>query len=229
MNLTRQFFDIALKFQNDRAAARDRYRTRMTEIEPTMGSNYYNEESHKARTEMEDTIARLREYCAEDLNIVLDDMRKANNRRPMQAPTDGQVNIIRMLKMKQNVTRDDMNAAANACRDSGICLSTLDEIAQEKKVLGFSSLSYSDNSDLSSTSVAKIIDTLADMANDFVKSDRALAARIGAERNEHQHGIVTDELKLPERRRFNSEQSCFEAIANIDSDVLAGLQNAVNS
>lgn len=201
----------------------------MTEIEPTKGSSFYDEEAQKARNEMDDTLSRLKEYAAEDLNIILEDMRKQNNRRPMQAPTDAQVNIIRMLKMKTNVTRDDLNAAANACRDSGICLSTLDEIAHEKNVLGFSSLSYSDNSDLSTSAVAKILDTLADMASDFILSDRARAARIGAERRERHYGVATDELELIERRRFDSEKTCFEAIANIDSDVLAGLQNAVNS
>ena len=228
MSLTKKYFDIALKFQNDRASAIEKYKNRMAEIETSRGSQFFDEESAKANSEMEYQLARLKEYAAEDFNSVLNDMRYKNNRRPMHAPTTEQANIVQLMKLKKNVTRDDLNAAANACKDSSLCLSVLEEIAQEKGVHGFSAKKFSDNTDLPAETVDKILDKLESFTNDFVASDRTRGARLHAERRYHLYGEEINELDLVERRRFNDEKSCFEEIANISGDVLTGLQFAVN-
>ena len=75
MSLTKKYFDIALKFQNDRASAIEKYKNRMAEIETSRGSQFFDEESAKANSEMEYQLARLKEYAAEDFNSVLNDMR----------------------------------------------------------------------------------------------------------------------------------------------------------
>lgn len=57
--------------------------------------------------------------------------------RPAVAPTDEQMRLVQLLKLKESVTRDDLTHAALACEGCPIALGVLEEIATAHDILGF--------------------------------------------------------------------------------------------
>jgi len=82
-------------------------------------------------------IAALRENCSEDFDCCIAAMQKAAQSRPITPPTQEQVNILQLLKMKEHVSRDELEHAAHSMRDCSLALSILEEIAGKHDILGF--------------------------------------------------------------------------------------------
>ncbi len=73
------------------------------------------------KTEKEATVKAIREITAA--------MRGNVKGRKIQAPTQEQINILTVLKMRDKLTRDEIAQAGNSLADNPFCLSALDEIA----------------------------------------------------------------------------------------------------
>lgn len=228
MSYFKQFFESAYNFQEARIRARERYGNRMKDLERHRGSRYYQEQSDAAQAEYDGTLTALKREYGPKLDSILAGMREANHNRPMTAPSEEQERIIRMLGTKKSVTREDLNSAAVACKDSPLALSLLDELARDREVVGFSSVSHADPGNLSTATVSRMIDNLADSTRDFLAFDTERSARLAAAFHANKYGVETDESTMPTRPRFTTDEAFYQTVAGLSGDALRGFRNAVD-
>lgn len=107
------FYRTAERFQNDRKALTDEYNAKMKGLERHRGSEYFTEESKKASKEFSEKLGALQQEARKTLYIALESMEKANNSRGVIAPTPEQINILTALKMRDKLTRAELDRAAN--------------------------------------------------------------------------------------------------------------------
>ena len=100
MSFYRNYFDACYDYQEERRQAREKYNKRMKDLDRHRGSRYFQEESEKAKGELDSTLTALRNKYTPRLNNILTSMREANRSRPMSAPTEDQERIVRMLQTK---------------------------------------------------------------------------------------------------------------------------------
>lgn len=231
MNNSNRFFGLAQSYQDKRHEALQAYRNRMQDIASTKGSKFYDKEATLARDTLENSLKTLREDAYPRLMNVIDDMAMSNHDRPMTAPTDEQARIISMLKMKETVTRDDLTAAARACKDCPVALSILDELAQQKEILGFAAIAHAGaGAVLSVSAVSSMLSTLREGTKDFLDSASPRGARLSYEYTARNYGAVTDVLDLPEREPFRDDLSMYRTMGMgaMDQDTLTAFLDAVN-
>lgn len=231
MNNSNTFFALAQSYQDKRHEALQAYRNRMQDIASTKGSKFYDEEATLARDTLENSLKTLREDAYPRLMNVIDDMALSNHDRPMTPPTDEQNRIINMLSVKENVSRDDLTAAARACRDCPIALSILDELAQKHDILGFAAIAHAGvGAVLSVSAVSSMLNTLREGTKDFLDSAAPRGARLSYEYNARHYGNTSDILDLPEREHFHDDLSMFQTMgmAGLDQDTMTAFLDAVN-
>ena len=73
-----------------------------------------------------------------------------------------------------------------------------------------------------------MLDNLASATNDFLLHDTVKSARLAAQFHYNKYGIEPDESTMPQRPRFNSEETFYETVAGFGRDALRGFQNAVD-
>lgn len=101
------------------------------------GSPRYTEDVKAIERERTAEIAALRADCAESFDTCLKSMKLHAQSRPAVPPTDEQMRLLQVLKLKSNITRDDLTHAAHSMGDCSLALSVLEEIAAEHGILGF--------------------------------------------------------------------------------------------
>lgn len=222
-----RFFAIAKKVQDTRHKARVDYLARLKELEPMKGSEYFREESRRARETMDAVLAGCKSYQGE-FRIILDDMRENASNRALTAPTEAQERICRMLAMKNTLTKDDLAGAARACSDSPLALDVLDDLARAKGIANFHADEYSDNNIMSDSTVKEVIDSLEAGLADFLASDRKRAARLSARFQAMNYGTEIDEMKLAERDLFSNEAGCLAEIGGLTGDRYRAFVEAVD-
>lgn len=217
MSNTRDFFNLAYKVQNNRHRARVEYTDRMNDIEQMKGSPYYVEQSRIAKEDMETVLTASRSYRAEFRGII-DRMREEAGKRSLEAPTEAQERICRMLALKNTLSKDELIRAAKTCSNSPFALSVIDDLAQQKGVTNFRASDYSDKVVLTDTEIDNILSDIETGVDDFLFSDRKRAARLGAEYNNRHYGTPIDELTLAERNLFGDEAGAFQEIGGLSAD-----------
>lgn len=227
MGSINRFFTIAKKVQDTRHKARLDYLGRLKELEPMRGSEYFREETRRAREAMDAVLAGCRSYHGE-FRVILDDMRENASNRALTAPSEDQERICRMLAMKNTLTKDDLAGAARACKDSPLALGILDDMAREKGVANFHADEYSDNSVMSDSTVKEVIDSLEAGLADFLASDRKRAARLSARFQEMNYGTVTSDFDMAERDLFHDAAGAFREIGGLTGDKYQSFVDAVD-
>ena len=101
------------------------------------GSPRYTEDVKEIEQERAAEIAALRADCAESFDTCIKSMELHAQSRPAVPPTDEQMRLLQVLKLKSNITRDDLTHAAHSMGDCSLALSILEEIAVEHDILGF--------------------------------------------------------------------------------------------
>lgn len=156
-----------------------RYRQCLTEINAKFdrkieakagyaGSPRYEEDVKEIERERATEIAALRADCAESFDTCIKSMELHAQSRPAVAPTDEQMRLIQLLKLKESVTRDDLTHAALACEGCPLALGVLEEIATAHDILGF----HSGGNTLSDQFVRDAIRAFAKSARTTLTLDR---------------------------------------------------------
>lgn len=211
MTNSEQFYQAALRFQNERKEATDTYEKRMHELEAHRGSAYYNAEAKAAKDELADKLESLKGSARRQLAPVVEAMVKANNSRGMTAPTTEQLNVLAALKMRTNLTRVELDKAANSMDGNALALSVLNDLARTNGIAAsYTSMSKepADASEALSSMSAKV--------NDFIDYDTTRAARIAAKHNADHYG--TAPAALGKRALFNDKDGCFREVCGVGSD-----------
>ena len=209
MTNTEYLYNAMKRFTDARTAARETYLQTMKKYETAKGSPYYTEQKDKAMKVRNDAVEAAKAECVNTVNNALSLMRKTSGARPMKAPTEEQLRILQMLKMRKTVTPNELQAAANAMDGNGAALAVLNEIAHEQNHTPRNYTAMSTDG-LPTAAADEAIKNLQQACTGILESGVRRAARIAAEHNARINGVKVEPDDLPQEEPYSSERDFYE-------------------
>lgn len=219
------FYRNAKKYQDDRARINENYEKQLESMKDKQGSEFYATESERLKKERDDSLTALKKDTGNTLLSVIDTMRRANAKRTTAAPTDEQVRILQVLKMRDNVTERELTEAAKSLENCPLGLSVIQEIAGKNGVIRNYRRFYNGDK-MPSEFASSALDTLEYETKDFLAYDTKRTARISAEYQRAHYGD-DNSRPLPKRPLFDEKADCFKELG-IAPDNLDGFIAAVD-
>lgn len=219
------FFKALDNFQNKRRSATEAYRARLAQLEPTKGSKFYTEQVKKAADEYQQTTEQLRGEVAKSLTICLETMRHTNGRRPMTPPTEEEVRLLTVLKMRDNLSQSDIERAARSCTTPAAADVVMEIATKHGAILPGSD--FDGTTDLSLSAVQSVLDSLKIEAEEFISSDISRPQRLYLEHYANNYGPV-DWDTAPLRPLLESKDEAFAKLGGINGRNLAFFYKAVD-
>lgn len=137
MKNTEYFYNTVLHYRKGLTEINAKFDRQIEAKQGYAGSPRYTEDVKAIEQERAAEIAALRADCAESFDTCIKSMELHAQSRPAVPPTDEQMRLLQVLKLKSNITRDDLTHAAHSMGDCSLALSVLEEIAVEHDILGF--------------------------------------------------------------------------------------------
>lgn len=209
MTNTEYLYNAMKRFTEARAAARETYLQTMKKYETAKGSPYYTEQKDKAMKVRNDAVEAAKAECVKTVDNALSLMRRTSGERPMKAPTEEQLRILQMLKMRKTVTPNELQAAANAMDGNGAALAVLNEIAHEQNHTPRNYTAMATDG-LPAAAADEAITTLTKACKSILESGVNRAARIAADHNARINGVKVDPDDLPQEKPYASERDFYE-------------------
>lgn len=200
------FYQKTKEYQDKRNQLESQYNEDLKNLKQYEGSLYHTEQSQKLQKEYEEQLDSLRLDTTRVINVIIDGMKSNIGRTPAKAPTTEQTNLLNVLKLRNKVTKEDLDSVAEALKDCPIALSTLSEIALEKGFMGYNRYI----SDMGRERALKICED--NQIKDFLKYNTARASRVAAGH------YFMDKKNLKRRRPFNTKEECFRSLLGIDGE-----------
>lgn len=220
-------FKKLLEFQNKRKAATDNYDKRLTEIADTKGSKYFDDEAKKASDTKNAALDALRAEYGPVFDRTLQSMAETNGKRGITPPTEDELRLLQLLKMRDSVTETELEAAANTLSGNPTCLAALTEIAHKQGFLrGY--MSYATSKEMPVDVAESTIKGLASAIRDFMEFDTPRAARTYQEFHDRRYGVDLNAAPLPKRLPFTDKAGCYKRLAGLSGDDLTAFCKAVD-
>ena len=132
MSYTTSWIYTAMKeFCDTRAAARAEFLKTMQELDGAQGTQYYADRQGAAWKTRTDKVAAADAKCRESIKGTFETMHRVNRARKMEPPTEEQLRLLQMLKMRETVGEDDLLQAANTLADNPAALAVLNDIGKK--------------------------------------------------------------------------------------------------
>ena len=235
MKNTVSFYGRAKAFQDKRAVRTAEYDRKVQALERYKGSAGYDDEVKTLRDQLDaDLKALAAEYrpgLYEDLRL----MGEAISRRPMKAPTSDQVNLLNVLKLKKNVTTEELQRVAEAVKDCPVALSVVTDIARDHGIMRtFDHLS----TEMSSQYAEGIVNNLKTGIEDFLANDTTRVSRMATAYHDSHFGSgeamrtgldPQPPTGLMKRRIFNDRESFYRNEIGLDHDTLQKFADIVDA
>ena len=219
------FYVAAQEFQDKRNAISQEHSETMRKIRTAKGSEYYDKSAKNAGEKKAAALSALKAEFAPRFNSILDSMEATNAARSMKAPTPDELGVLQVLKMKENITKADLDMAANSLKNNPACLTILSEIARKNEI--FTNYDGYGGTELSVQAAGNLIDALRNNTIDFLNFDTPRAARLYAQHRERFYGENTEDVELPARQNFSDPDGCFAEIGGMDAATVSALEAAV--
>lgn len=205
MTNTQRYTRAIIRFQDARNSAQAEYEKRVAELARYKGSEFYAEELAKAKAGLDARIAEARQECTTSVNSALEAMRKALQNRRMNPPTQEQLAILQALKMRETITQDELDQAAQSMGGNGLALGVVQEIARKQGIFrGYASLA----TEYPTNAALEAIQALSHQASEFMRSDRSRGAERAARYAHEHYGAPIGEL--PKRPDLKNEREALE-------------------
>lgn len=224
---TEWLYTQAKAYQDKRRAIMNEYETRLYSLEDTKGSKYYQDETKKAEDKRDEALKALQIEYNETFTKIIKAMNEANARRTMKAPTEDELRLISALKMRENISENELTMIANAVKGNGLCLSIVQETAKKNNIMR-NYCSFEEGKEMPFAAVESEINGLASSLRDFVSYDTTKAARLERKMHETHYGINPDAPALPKRALFNDKAGCFKELTGLTGDSLTAFCKAVD-
>ena len=221
-NRTEHYYNAVTEYRAALRAIWAKYDTAMQRIEAYKGSKGYDKDAAAIEKERKEATAALQSEYRDRFNNILEGMRQSATTRPMVAPTQEQLALLQALKMRDKVSRDELEQAAITLKESPVSLSVLAEIAEKNEVRG---LHFNGES---TSSILEAVDGLAESAKRLCKLDKCdskgeQAARASIYNPEH----TTDALySFRVDTDFDNEAACIEFMGGVRN--MQSFRDAVN-
>ncbi len=217
------FYRNAKKYQDDRARINENYEKQLESLKDKQGSEFYATESERLKKERDNRLSALKQSSGADMLSTIETMRKTATQRATVAPTDEQVRILQVLKMRDNVTERELTEAAKSLENCPLGLSVIQEIAGKNGVIRNFKRFYKGDK-MPSEFASSALDTLEYETKDFLAYDTKRTARIAAEYQRAHYGD-DNSRPLSKRPLFNEKADCFKELGitpdNLDSFIVA--------
>jgi len=220
---TETFFAKAKQFQDKRAQMVSEYERKLESLKRYEGSEGYKNEVEKLQKEHTEALTALQTEYRRSLRTVLKGMEEAISRRKINAPTNDQLNLIHLLKMRDKVSQEELDRVAEMVSDNGIAMGIVQEIANDNGIMkNYNSMCK----EMSSSYASKVVGNISEGLEDWLMYDTGRAGR-AVNRYTHEH-YGTPERELPKRPLFEDMEGCFSDLAGLDGDGLRLFSEAVD-
>ena len=217
-------FTKAKEFQDKRLELCGEYELALQKLERFKGSEGYREERKKLTDKYESDISALIDEYRSGFRVIVGGMMDAIGRRSISAPTNEQINLLSVLKMKKKVTLEECERVAEAVKDNPIAVGVLSEIAHDHGILrSFDDLCP----EMSSQKASDVLESMKNGIDDFLSYDTTRSSRLAKRYHERHYGVFTRELT--KRTPFTDKESCFSELAGMDVEMLRRFSEIVDA
>ena len=210
-------------FQDKRAELTEAHDKKVKSLERFKGSKGYEEDLKKENERFEAELTALRDEYRPGLLTVIGGMMDAIGKRSVSAPTNDQVNLLNVLKMKKKVTLEECQRTAEAVKDNPIAISVVTEIAHDHGIM--QSFDYL-CPEMSSQKASDIVTGLKNGMEDFLQYDTTRASRIAKKYHEEHYGAVEGGLT---KRKLFTDQADFYREEGFDPETLRQFSEIVDA
>lgn len=220
---TELYYTKMKAFQDKRAELTEAHNKKLKSLERFKGSRGYGEDLKKENDRFEAELKALRDEYRPGLHTVLSGMMDAIGKRSVSAPTNDQVNLLSVLKMKKKVTLEECQRTAEAVKDNPIAVSVVTEIAHDHGIMqNFDRLCP----EMSSQKASEIVTGMKDGLEDFLLYDTTRASRIAREYYDTRYGVTEGGLT---KRRLFTDQADFYREEGFDPETLRQFSEIVDA
>lgn len=209
MTNTEYLYNAMKRFTEARAAARETYMQTMKPYQGAKGSPFYTEQQKKALKIRNDAVEAAKAECIKTVDDALSLMRRTSSNRPMTAPTEEQLRILQMLKMRKTVTPAELQTAANAMNGNGAALAVIQEISREQNHTPHNYTAMSTDG-LPASAAEDAIKLLREACAGILESGLTRAKRIASEYHARIYGENVAPDDLPQEKPYSSERDFYE-------------------
>ena len=221
---TEAFYARAKQYQDKRAQLVSDYEKKLESLKKYEGSKGYQEDLEKLKKAHSDDLTALQGEYRASLKTILKGMEDALSRRKVNPPTNDQLNLIHLLKMRDKVSQEELDRVAEMVRDNGIAMGVVQEIAHNNGIMrNYESMC----TEMSSSYAQKVINEMSHGLEDWLLYDTKKSGRLAEKFYSDRYG-VTLEKDLPKRALFEDVAGCFEEIAGLDQEGLKLFSEAVD-
>lgn len=204
---TELLYRKAKEFQDKRSDLNKKYEKDLQSIERFKGSQGYEADMKKLKDQYEADMKKLIEENRHDLFDVLGYMMTAIQKRSISAPSAEQLNLLNLLKMKENVTLEECERIAEAVKDNPIALSIVTETAHKHGIMrSFNHLCP----EMTNESAYESVKSLKNWLQDFIQYDTTKASRTAKRYHDEHYGM--SEIQLTKRRLFSDQKEFYQEI-----------------
>jgi len=204
MKNSEKYFNGVTGFIEDMAEINSKYEKAVKRLEPFKGSEGYNQEMQAVQAQRESDVRQMREIYLKQFRETAEKMREAVNCRPLVPPTPEQAALLNVLQMRQSLSRDELERAAQQMGGCSAALAVLDDLAQKHKVPGVRF-----NWDATADDLRGKIDTLERAALKLIQEGADAAKR----------RVPKDVTSCMER------YGCFQQVSRKGASVYGGITN----
>jgi len=166
MTNTEFYFRTAADYRKSLREIWNAYDDTVARLHPYRGSAGYDTEIEKAEATRQQQIKELQADTLATFGRIVNSMREAATSRSMTPPTSDELALLQALKMRDKISRDELEQARRTLKDSPVSLSVLDEICEK---MGYRGLQ---GGAISTSGILQHIDALQDAARRICSLDK---------------------------------------------------------
>ncbi len=224
-------YEAMAEFRRCQIANRAKYLEKKKSLDKYTGSVGYADDLKKIQEERNQANAAARAACKAKIEPIFNNMREANAKREITAPSEEAIRILTAVKMLPQPSRSLADCVANSLGGNALALACLDQIMRDAWKDDYVSVpSYSTGraaKELDPQIVAETINGLQRTCNEILDGTGANRIReMGADRNKRVHGGQYDPDELPQEPEYASEADFYKREGHVDYSLFAAAVNA---
>lgn len=220
-------FYSARVFERERSEITDRYEKRMAELEPMRGSEYFTSEAAAAAEAKDEALSQLQKDYWRKFHDCVSEMRNVNGKRAVKAPSAEELNVLTVVKMRENITMHELDEIARTLSGNMMCLGIIQEVAHKHGITR-NYLSFYSGGDVPVETVDRALDALESGLRDFVQHDTIRAARTYQEFHDRKYGVDPNAAPLPKRKPLINKGDLYRKYGGLADDELGAFYAAVD-
>ena len=231
MSRTKELFEAVDAYMQTRSDARERYFLTGRRYEKAKGSPFYEEQMTAAKEKRAQTMEAAQAAASAKVREIISEMYEQAGKITMRAPTPEMLNILQTLKLKEHPTLNDLNEAANALKDSGVCLSILDEIALKNKIYTWKKYASMATEGISMEQAREAIRSVAENCESIIKNTHGgntIRTEL-AEQHARLYGGTVNYADIPPERCFEGVADFYEHVCPVGYDAFSRAVDASSS